>query len=155
MDANEVEGAARELKGHVKDGFGGLTGDTATQVDGKVDQVAGRLQSRFGDTIDQVSGAATDAAAKASDLAGRAGSTLRDAAETVRTQARHAGEAVYAGGTRAGEAVGRTVQQQPLLSLIGVAAIGYLVSFLVHSPSSPLAPRPPARPMQRIASRFR
>jgi hypothetical protein len=38
--------------------------------------------------------------------------------------------------------VGRTVQEQPLLSLIGVAAIGYLIGFLVHSLISPLASKP-------------
>jgi uncharacterized protein YjbJ (UPF0337 family) len=136
MNQNEIEGAARDLKGHVKDGIGGLTGDASTQIDGKIDQAAGKLQGRFGETIDQVNEAATEAARKAAEMAS------------------HAGETVYASGKRAGEAVGRTVQQQPLLSLIGVAAIGYLVSFLVHSPSSPLAP-PPPRTLPRLASRFR
>jgi uncharacterized protein YjbJ (UPF0337 family) len=144
MNTNELQGAARDLKGHVKDGYGGLTGDAATQIDGKADQVAGKVQARFGETIDQVNEAASEAARRAAELAGQAGATLRDAAKTVGAEARHAGEAV-----------GRTVQQQPLLSLIGVAAIGYLVSFLVHSPSSPLATSRPEPRMTRIASRFR
>jgi hypothetical protein len=38
-----------------------------------------------------------------------------------------------------GHHVDSAVKQQPLLSLIGVAAIGYAISFLIHSPSSPLA----------------
>jgi uncharacterized protein YjbJ (UPF0337 family) len=137
MDTNELEGAARDLKGHVKDGYGGLTGDAATQIDGKVDQVAGKAQARFGETIDQVNEAASEAARKAAELA------------------RQAGEAIHTTGARAGQVVGRTVQRQPLLSLIGVAAIGYLVSFLVHSPSSPLAPSRPEPRLTRIASRFR
>jgi hypothetical protein len=38
--------------------------------------------------------------------------------------------------------VGRTVKEQLLLSLIGVAAIGYVIGFLVHSPMSPLVTAP-------------
>jgi hypothetical protein len=38
--------------------------------------------------------------------------------------------------------VGGTVQQQPLLSLIGAAAIGYVIGFLIHSSTSPLAVEP-------------
>ena len=34
------------------------------------------------------------------------------------------------------------VKEQPLLSLIGVAAIGYAIGFLIHSPMSPLMPKP-------------
>jgi uncharacterized protein YjbJ (UPF0337 family) len=155
MDINELEGAARDLKGKMKDGYGGLTGDTSTQVDGKIDQAAGKVQARFGGTVDQVNEAAAEAARKAAELAGDAGSAIRNAAKTVREEAKHAGEAVMETGARAGQAVGRTVQQQPLLSLIGVAAIGYLVSFLIHSPSSPLTPaRPEPRYMPKLASRY-
>src|ERR1700734_700816 len=81
-------------------------------------------------------------AEKASDFANRAGSTMSDAAQTVRCEAGHAGEKVYDAGVRAGEYVGHTVKEQPLLSLIGVAAIGYVIGFLIHSPMSPLAPKP-------------
>ena len=54
----------------------------------------------------------------------------------------HVGSKVYEAGQTAGQYVGTTVQEQPLLSLIGIAAIGYLVGYLVHSPSRPLAPEP-------------
>ena len=80
---------------------------------------------------------------KMSDIAGRAGNAMRDAAQTVRREADEVGEKVYQAGARAGHYVDSAVKQQPLLSLIGVAAIGYAVSFLIHSPSSPLASRPP------------
>ncbi len=45
------------------------------------------------------------------------GSGGPDAAQTVRQQARQAGEKVYDVGSRAGEDVGNTVKEQPLLSL--------------------------------------
>ncbi len=150
MDGNELEGAARDVKGKLKDGYGGLTGDVGTQAEGKLDQAAGKLQGQFGDAVD----GAKEAAGSAADFAARAGEKLRDAAETVRAEAVHAGEAVLETGAKAGEYVGRTVQQQPLLSLIGIGALGYLAAFLLHSPSSPLAPRPPARLSERLAQRL-
>jgi uncharacterized protein YjbJ (UPF0337 family) len=131
--------------GKVKDGVGGLTGDTGMQVDGKMDQATGKLQGKFGDAKDQLSDAAGAIADQATDFAGRAESTLRDAAETARRGVGQAGEKVYAAGARANEYAGRTVKDQPLLSLIGVAAIGYAIGFLIHSPMSPLTPKPKTR----------
>jgi uncharacterized protein YjbJ (UPF0337 family) len=145
MDENEIKGAASDALGKVKDGVGGLTGDTAMQVEGKMDQAAGKLQGKLGAAEDQLGDAAGTIADKASEYAGRAGATLRDAAEAARRGAGQAGETVFDTGARAGEYVGRTVRDQPLLSLIGVAAIGYAIGFLIHSPMSPLAPEPKAR----------
>jgi uncharacterized protein YjbJ (UPF0337 family) len=136
MSDNEIKGVGQEAVGHVKDAVGGLTGDASTQVDGKVDQAAGKFRAQFGDTVD-------DLANKASDFASRAGSTARDTADAVRRSAGDAGQKIYAAGNQAGKYVGETVVQQPLLSVLGVAAIGYLVAFFIHSPSSPFAPPPP------------
>ena len=143
MNSNEFEGAAKEIKGRVKDGIGGLTGDTGTQAEGKVDELAGKAQRKMGDVADAASDALHDASDKAGDYASRASATLRDAADTVRQEAQAAGSAMYDAGAKAGVVVGDTVKEYPLLSLIGVAAIGYLAAFLVHAPSSPLTPPVP------------
>ena len=45
---DSAEGKARHLKGHLKDAVGGLTGDKSLQAEGKIDQVAGKLQDKFG-----------------------------------------------------------------------------------------------------------
>jgi uncharacterized protein YjbJ (UPF0337 family) len=135
MNEDEIKGVARDAVGKVKDGVGGLTGDTNLQAEGKIDQAAGKIQGQYGTAKEQLSSATDALADKASDFASRAGSTMNDAAQTVRQQ-------VYDVGSRAGEYVGHTVKEQPLLSLIGVAAIGYVVGFLIHSPMSPLAPKP-------------
>jgi hypothetical protein len=69
---------------------------------------------------------------------------MHDAAQTARRGAEQAGETVYDAG-RSRRSVCRTHSPgQPLLSLIGVAAIGYAIGFLLHSPTSPLVrePRP-------------
>jgi uncharacterized protein YjbJ (UPF0337 family) len=145
MDENEIEGAAKDATGKIKDGIGGLTGDPNLQVEGKIDQAAGKLQGRFGDVKDQLADGASAMADKVSNFAGRAGATLRDATESTRRATGKAGETVYGMGARAGQHVGRTVQDQPLLSLIGIAAIGYAIGFLIHSSASPLARAPRSR----------
>ena len=53
MDENTVKGAVTEGVGKLKDAAGGLTGDTSTQAEGKLDQLTGKAQREFGDTIDE------------------------------------------------------------------------------------------------------
>jgi len=52
MDENTVDGAVTEGMGKLKDAAGGLTGDTSLQGEGKFDQLSGKAQRQFGDTID-------------------------------------------------------------------------------------------------------
>ncbi len=52
MDENTAEGAVTEGVGKLKDAAGGLTGDTGLQGEGKVDQLTGKVQREFGDTLD-------------------------------------------------------------------------------------------------------
>lgn len=46
---NNVEGKLDHLKGHVKDGIGGLTGDKSLQAEGKMDQIKGKAKDALGD----------------------------------------------------------------------------------------------------------
>jgi uncharacterized protein YjbJ (UPF0337 family) len=45
---HSVEGKADNLKGHVKDAVGGLTGDSSMQAEGKADQLKGKVKDTFG-----------------------------------------------------------------------------------------------------------
>jgi uncharacterized protein YjbJ (UPF0337 family) len=45
---NSAEGKGKDLKGKVKDAWGGLTGDSSLQAEGKVDQAKGKAQDAFG-----------------------------------------------------------------------------------------------------------
>jgi uncharacterized protein YjbJ (UPF0337 family) len=45
---NQAEGKMDNVKGKVKDAWGGLTGDASTQAEGKMDQAKGKLQDAFG-----------------------------------------------------------------------------------------------------------
>ena len=55
MDWNRVEGNWKEFRGKVKEKWGKLTDDDLTAINGKRDQLEGRLQQRYGFAKDQVS----------------------------------------------------------------------------------------------------
>lgn len=48
----KAEGLLDEAKGHVKDTVGGVKNDLDMQASGKVDQIAGKVQSEFADLYD-------------------------------------------------------------------------------------------------------
>ena len=52
MDENTIKGAVTEGTGKLKDAAGGLTGDLGMQGEGKIDQLTGKAQREFGDTLD-------------------------------------------------------------------------------------------------------
>jgi uncharacterized protein YjbJ (UPF0337 family) len=54
VDENEVEGTIRDLGGKVQDAVGGLTGDTATQAEGKMNQAYGKAQKTFGAAAEEL-----------------------------------------------------------------------------------------------------
>jgi uncharacterized protein YjbJ (UPF0337 family) len=57
MDKNRIEGAAKELKGTIKEAAGKLTGNRKLEAEGKVDKAAGEVQSTVGKTKDAVKNA--------------------------------------------------------------------------------------------------
>jgi len=54
MTGDQLEGAATNVVGKVQDAAGGLLGDTGLQLQGKAKQFAGSVQSKYGDSVDQV-----------------------------------------------------------------------------------------------------
>ena len=54
MDKNRVIGAAKEVKGAVKEALGKATGDAKLQADGHVDKVEGKVQNAIGGLNDTV-----------------------------------------------------------------------------------------------------
>lgn len=53
MDWNRVEGNWKEVKGKVKEKWAKLTDDDLTEINGRRDQLEGRLQARYGYAKDQ------------------------------------------------------------------------------------------------------
>ena len=54
MNLDRIEGNWRLLKGNVKETWGNLTDDRLDVIAGKCDQLAGRLQARYGVSRNQV-----------------------------------------------------------------------------------------------------
>ncbi len=60
MDKDRFEGAAKQVKGTIKEAIGKVTGDTKTQAEGIAEKAAGKVQSSVGGMKD----AARDAVKK-------------------------------------------------------------------------------------------
>lgn len=48
MHKDEIKGAAKQARGHVKDAVGKATGDDKLRVDGAADKAEGAVQKEFG-----------------------------------------------------------------------------------------------------------
>jgi uncharacterized protein YjbJ (UPF0337 family) len=48
MDKDRIAGAAKNIKGSVKEAVGKAIGDAKLQSDGKADKVAGKIQNAIG-----------------------------------------------------------------------------------------------------------
>ena len=152
MAENEMEGAARNVGGKVESAVGNLTGDTKTQADGKIDQVAGQAQQAYGNAKDAVSSAADQAQSKLGDVADKAQSKLSGVADQAQSkfsgvadqaqsklsgvadQASQLGEQAYEQGAKAAKYVGDYVRDEPVAVMLGVAAIGMLVGYMLGRP---------------------
>jgi uncharacterized protein YjbJ (UPF0337 family) len=60
MDHDRIEGAAKQMKGQVKDAAGKLTGDSKLQAEGKADKAEGKVQNAVGGVKDSVRKALDD-----------------------------------------------------------------------------------------------
>ena len=54
MDWNRVEGNWKQFSGNVKEKWGKLTDDDLTAINGRRDQLEGKIQERYGLAKDQV-----------------------------------------------------------------------------------------------------
>ena len=63
IDENQIDGTLTEGVGKLKDAAGGLTGDTSTQAEGKLDQLQGKAQAQYGDLLEQAKDQLEDATA--------------------------------------------------------------------------------------------
>ena len=52
MDQNRLQGAARNVGGALEEEFGGTTGDTQTQLEGKATELKRRVENLYGQAKD-------------------------------------------------------------------------------------------------------
>jgi len=60
MNADTLAGNWKQLKGKVKERWGKLTDDDVTVIEGRKDQLVGRLQQRYGYTREEAEREAND-----------------------------------------------------------------------------------------------
>ena len=56
MDKDRIAGAAKDIKGSVKETIGKAVGDAKLQADGRADQVEGKVQNAIGGLKDALKG---------------------------------------------------------------------------------------------------
>jgi uncharacterized protein YjbJ (UPF0337 family) len=78
MDENRFAGTAKNMGGKVEEGFGRVTGDTKSQVEGIANEAAGAAQDLYGQARDS----ASDAAGAVRDSAASLEKWLRHTVET-------------------------------------------------------------------------
>ena len=52
MDQDRIDGAAKQVKGTIKEAIGKVTGDIKTQAEGAAEKTLGKAQSRAGEAKD-------------------------------------------------------------------------------------------------------
>lgn len=60
MNRDEVEGKARDIKGHVKESAGALVGNERLEREGELDQASGESQEAFGNARRKIGEAIED-----------------------------------------------------------------------------------------------
>ena len=78
MDEHRVTGAARNLGGRVDEGFGRVSGDTKSQVQGVIDQAQGTAENLYGQAKDAAGGAAESVRKTASSFEDIVRRTIED-----------------------------------------------------------------------------
>jgi uncharacterized protein YjbJ (UPF0337 family) len=78
MDADRMEGTAKNMGGKLEEGFGRATGDVKSQLEGTMKQAVGAAQDLYGQARDT----AADAAAIVRRKAGSLEETIRENVET-------------------------------------------------------------------------
>lgn len=56
MDKDRIAGAAKQMKGAIKDAAGKVTGDVKLQSEGKADKTEGKIQNAVGGVKDALRG---------------------------------------------------------------------------------------------------
>lgn len=54
MDKDRIKGSANQAKGKIKETFGKVTGDAKLESEGKVDNIAGKVQNTVGGIKDKI-----------------------------------------------------------------------------------------------------
>ena len=127
MDKDRITGSAKDFAGKVEGAVGDVSGDAKTQAEGRFREAAGTAQNLYGqakdaarDAKDAALGYAKDAAlGYAKDSYEKSGDTFRDGSQ----------------------AIAKSVQDNPLGSLLIAGGIGFALALLMTRPPRRAQPR--------------
>lgn len=119
MDKDRIVGSAKDFAGKAEGTVGNMAGDARTEAQGRFREASGTAQNLYGQAKDAARDAADVAVGYAKDTYDKSGDTLR-------------------GGS---QAIARSVQENPLGSLLIAGGIGFALALLMT--------RQPRRPPPR------
>jgi len=123
MNQDQFKGTVRDLTGRAEGGIGQLTGDTKLKIDGKIDELSGKGQAKFGEVAEDVRDRFADGAKEVSQ---QASSVVQAAIET-----RDSAKKIMDGLS---ELAARFVRERPIVSIAGAVVAGMLAThFLAPS----------------------
>ena len=122
MNGDQVEGKIKEVGGELRQAAGTALGDDGMEARGAADSLTGKAQEAYGNVREK--------AHEAYDSARETVKEWADDAPEYLDRARESGRRYAA---QAGETVKTTVQEQPIATVLGGVAVGFLLGWLINS----------------------
>jgi uncharacterized protein YjbJ (UPF0337 family) len=119
MDKDRITGSAKDFAGKVEGTVGDISGDAKTQAEGRFREAAGTAQNLYGQAKDAARDAKDAALGYAKDSYEKSGDTFRDGSQ----------------------AIAKSVQDNPLGSLLIAGGIGFALALLMTRPPRRAQPR--------------
>lgn len=126
----QTTGAWNELRGQVREKWGEVRDDEWQQLQGNMDRLVGYLQTKSGETREQIEDAIRSFSSSGSQL-------LEDARSTAQQYARYASEHAQEFAGNVSDVMGeqlhraeRVVQRRPVESLIAAVGAGVLIGVI-------------------------
>jgi len=119
MDKDRITGSAKDFAGKVEGAVGDVSGDAKTQAEGRFREAAGTAQNLYGQAKDAARDAKDAALGYAKDSYEKSGDTFRDGSQ----------------------AIAKSVQDNPLGSLLIAGGIGFALALLMTRPPRRAQPR--------------
>lgn len=119
MDKDRIAGSAKDFAGKVEGTVGDISGDAKTQAEGRFREAAGTAQNLYGQAKDAARDAKDAALGYAKDSYEKSGDTFRDGSQ----------------------AIAKSVQDNPLGSLLIAGGIGFALALLMTRPPRRTQPR--------------
>lgn len=142
MSDDRLKGLGRQASGKIESTVGDLTGDTKSQAQGRMDDLAGQAQRTYGQAKDAVQDAASSlnesvggAGNQAQRSYGRARDTVRDATNQMSQNGGDYASSMLDQVEEYGDYIAEQVDQRPVTAVLIAAGVGFLLA-MITKPST-------------------